>query len=55
MYIKQDWLDAIDYVSKKQIVTEPLICAHFPLVELGDAFRYIENNKDTALKVIITV
>jgi len=53
MYTKEDWLDAIKLVSDKSIVPEPLISAHFPLSDLHEAFRYIEANKNTALKVLI--
>ena len=53
MYTKEDWLDAIRFVSEKQILTEPLMSKKFNLTDLGEAFVYIENNKDTALKVLI--
>jgi L-iditol 2-dehydrogenase len=53
MYLKEDWLDAIRFVSEKQIVLEPLMSSRFPLAKLGEAFKYIEDNKDTTLKVLI--
>jgi len=53
MYTKQDWLDAIRFVSEKAILPEPLISAHFTLAELSTAFEYIENNKETTIKVLI--
>jgi len=53
MYTKEDWIDAIDFVSAKKILVEPMMSARFPLLELGDAFQYIEDNKDTALKVLV--
>lgn len=55
MYTKEDWLDTIRFVESKLISLEPLMSAHFPLSELADAFIYVENNKDTALKVLIDV
>ena len=55
MYTKEDWLDAIRFVSEKQIVLEPLMSARFPLSKLGEAFLYIEENKDKAVKVLIEV
>ena len=53
MYTKEDWLDAIRFVTEKKIQPEPLMSARFTLPELGSAFEYIENNKETALKVLI--
>jgi len=55
MYTKEDWMDAIRLVLEKKIVLEPLMSAHFPLAELGKAFLHIEENPDTALKVLIEV
>jgi len=55
MYVKEDWLDAIKFVNEGTIAVEPLMSKHFPLAELGAAFKYIEQNKDTALKVLIDV
>jgi len=53
MYTKEDWLDAIKFVSDKKIILKPLMSAYFPLVELGEAFLYIEKNRDNAVKVLI--
>ena len=53
MYVREDWHDAIRFVSGGAIVLEPLMSAHFPLSELAQAFKHIEENKDTALKVLI--
>jgi len=53
MYTKENWLDAIRFVSEKKILLEPLMSAYFPLAELAEAFQYIEDNKDIAIKVLI--
>jgi len=53
MYTKEDWLSAIKFVSEKKIVLEPLMSAHFPLSQLAEAFIHIENNPNTAIKVLI--
>ena len=55
MYTKEDWLDSIRFVDAGTVTLEPLMSAHFPLAELAEAFKYIEQNKDTALKVLIDV
>ncbi|MCL2570854.1 MAG: alcohol dehydrogenase catalytic domain-containing protein [Defluviitaleaceae bacterium] len=53
MYVKEDWEDTIRFVSEGKIKVDPLMSAHFPLAQLANAFVYIENNPDTALKVLI--
>lgn len=53
MYTKEDWLDAINFVVEGKIVLAPLMSKHFPLAELPEAFKYIEANRDTALKVLM--
>ena len=53
MYVKEDWLDAIRFVSENKIAVEPLMSKRFSLPELGAAFEYVEENKETALKVLI--
>jgi len=55
MYTKENWLDAIRLVTEKKILLEPLMSAYFPLSELAEAYQYIEDNKDIALKVLIKV
>ena len=53
MYTKEDWLDAIRFVRDKNVTLTPLISCHFPLSELPEAFRYIEDHSDTVVKVLI--
>ena len=53
MYTKEDWMDTIKFVSEKKIVVEPLMSARFPLSKLDEAFLFIEDNKDIAIKVLI--
>ena len=55
MYVKEDWLDAIRFVETGKITLKPLMSAHFPLADLHAAFKYAEDNKDTALKILIDV
>lgn len=55
MYTKEDWLDAIRFVEAGTITLEPLMSAHFPLADLAKAFKYVEENADTAIKVLIDV
>jgi len=53
MYTKQDWLDTIKFITEKKIALQPLMSARFPLSKLDEAYRYIEENKDIAIKVLI--
>jgi L-iditol 2-dehydrogenase len=53
MYIKEDWLDAIKFVQSGAVKLEPLMSVHFPLSKMAEAFKYVENNKDTAMKVLV--
>lgn len=55
MYVKEDWLDAIRYVDTGVITLEPLMSVHYPLSELAEACKYIEQNSDTVMKVLIEV
>ena len=55
MYVKEDWMDAISFVESKTVVFEPPISKHFPLADLSEAFKHIEQNQDSTLKVLIDV
>ncbi|MCP1100962.1 L-iditol 2-dehydrogenase [Aequitasia blattaphilus] len=53
MYVEKDFQDTIDYMAVKKINMEPLISKVFSFDEYAEAFHYIEENKDTSLKVLI--
>ena len=53
MYLEEDFQDTIDYMAAGKIKMEPLVSKVFKFDEYGDAFKYIENNKDSSLKVLI--
>ena len=55
MYTEKDFQDTIDYMAAGKINMRPLISKVFPFEQYGDAFKYIENNKDTTLKVLLEV
>ncbi|MCL2082392.1 MAG: alcohol dehydrogenase catalytic domain-containing protein [Oscillospiraceae bacterium] len=55
MYTLQDWESAADFAVQGQVKLENLIAKRFTLPEIAQAFRYIEENRDTAVKVIIDV
>lgn len=55
MYRREDYLDAIDLVRNKKVVLKPLISKHFAFREYPDAYKYIDENRETTMKVIINV
>lgn len=55
MYMKQDYYRAIDLISSRKIILKPLITAHFPLKQYGEAYKYIEENKEKSMKILIDV
>lgn len=55
MYRHEDYLEAVEWLSKGKIVTAPLISHHFNLENYQDAYEFIEKHSDKALKVMIDV
>ncbi len=55
VYIFKDFLDAIEIIKRKEINLDLLITKVFPLEEVANAFKYIEENRDTTIKVLIEV
>lgn len=53
MYVEQDFLDTIDYMAEGKIQMKSLISRVFTFAEYAEAFRYIEKNRDTSLKILI--
>lgn len=53
MYRKEDFLEAIRLVEQRKIKLKALISNHFPFREYQEAYRYIDEHKETAMKVII--
>ncbi|MBQ8304710.1 MAG: alcohol dehydrogenase catalytic domain-containing protein [Blautia sp.] len=53
MYVDKDFQDTIDYMAAGKINMEPLVSKVFPFDQYPEAFKYIEQNKDTSLKILI--
>lgn len=53
MYVEDEWDDTTAYIAQGKIKMGPLLSRVFPFDEYQDAFRYIEQNKDASLKVLI--
>ncbi len=53
MYRNEDYVEAVALVNKKKVQLETLISKHFDFVEFQKAYEFIENNRETTMKVII--
>lgn len=55
MYRHDDYVDAIALVNEKKVHLRPLISKVFKFKEYLQAYQYIEENRETTMKVIIDV
>lgn len=55
MYRHDDYIDAIRLVNEKKVQLKPLISKTFPFKEYLKAYKYIDDNRETTMKVIINV
>lgn len=55
MYRHEDYVDAIRYVGEGKIRLKPLMTKHFPFLQFLDAYRYIDENREFTMKVIVDV
>ena len=55
MYRRSDFVQAVDLIRSGRVLTAPLETAHFPLERFGDAYRFIDEAHDQAMKVFIDV
>lgn len=55
MYRHEDYVDAIRLVNEGKIVLKPLQTKHFKFSEYLAAYKYIEMNRETTMKVLIDV
>lgn len=55
MYMEQDYHRAIELINSGKIMLKPLITAHFPFRKYGEAYKYIEKNKEKSMKILIDV
>lgn len=53
MYRHEDYLTAVDYVSKGIVNLEPLISNRFAFEQYDEAYKYINGNRASTMKVII--
>ena len=55
MYTHVDYVDAIKFVNEGKIQLKPLQTKHFPFKDYLAAYQYIEDNRETTMKVLIDV
>lgn len=55
MYRHEDYVDAIRLVSEGKIQLKPLMSKHFAFRDYGAAYEYIDNNRESTMKVLIDV
>lgn len=53
MYKQEDYAEAVKWMSDNSLITDPLVTKHFPFEHYEDAYRFIEEQADKTLKVII--
>ena len=53
MYRHEDYLTAVDFVSRGLVNLEPLISNRFSFEQYDEAYQYIDQNRATTMKVII--
>ena len=55
MYRHEDYVDAIRFVEEEKVRLEPLMSRHFAFRDYLEAYRYIDANRETTMKVLIDV
>ena len=55
MYRHEDYLEAIRLVKEGKVQLQPLMTIHFPFREYEAAYRYIDENREKIMKVLIDV
>ena len=55
MYRHDDYIDAIQLVNEDKVHLRPLISKTFPFKDYLKAYQYLDDNRETTMKVIINV
>lgn len=55
MYRNEDYMDAIRLTAEEKVHLAPLVSKHFAFKDYLDAYKYIDANQETTMKVIINV
>ena len=55
MYYQEDYEEAVDFIATGKVQTAPLITSSFPFDQYLEAYKFIEEQGDKTLKVMINV
>lgn len=55
MYRHEDYIEAIRLVDERKVQLKPLMSKHFDFQEYLSAYEYIDNNRESAMKVLINI
>ena len=55
MYRHEDYVDALRFVNEGKIQLKPLQSAHFAFKDYLEAYKYIDANRESTMKVIVDV
>jgi L-iditol 2-dehydrogenase/threonine 3-dehydrogenase len=53
MYKHEDYLKAVELIASGEVITEPLVTKHFDFEQYMDAYKFIDDQGDKTLKVMI--
>jgi len=53
MYRHEDWEQAVKWLASGEVKTAPLVSKHFPFEQYSDAYKFIEEEGDKSMKVMI--
>ncbi len=53
MYKHEDYEEAVDFISSGKIKTDPIVTKHFPFSQYNEAYRFIEDQGDKTMKIMI--
>jgi 2-desacetyl-2-hydroxyethyl bacteriochlorophyllide A dehydrogenase len=53
MYKHEDYVRAVELIANEEVITEPLVTKHFAFEKYADAYKFIDEQGDKTLKVMI--
>jgi L-iditol 2-dehydrogenase/threonine 3-dehydrogenase len=53
MYKHEDYVKAVELIASGEVITEPLVTKHFGFEQYSDAYKFIDEQGDKTLKVMI--
>jgi L-iditol 2-dehydrogenase/threonine 3-dehydrogenase len=53
MYKHEDYVKAVELIASGEVITEPLVTKHFAFEQYEDAYKFIDEQGDKTLKVMI--